>query len=388
MFQVFTPTRFLYGPGSLSCLHKQSLPGKKALVVISSGRSARASGALDRVIAELGQAGAEAVVFDRVSANPNKDAVMAGATVSRENSCDFIVCLGGGSVIDAGKAIAVMSTNPGDLWDYMMAGSGGRRPMEAAPLPLIAIPTTAGTGSEVDATAVVTYEEKHEKIGLRDPRQTPVLSIVDAELMVGVPAAFTAYQGFDALFHSTECYISNKANLMSDTYALSAIEKVGQFLPRAVADGTDLEAREAMAFASSLGGFVMSTSGTTAEHSMEHAISAYHTDVPHGAGLIMICEAYYERQARVHACDERLVRMARVLGKTDASDPMDFVAALHELHIACGVADLAMSDYGITEDELSVFAHNAVTAMAVLFGNERVPMTEEECLEIFRKSYR
>ncbi|MBQ5950575.1 MAG: iron-containing alcohol dehydrogenase [Lachnospiraceae bacterium] len=388
MFRFYIPARILYGAGSLGQLHEQALPGKKALVVISSGKSARASGALDRVLSELSMAGAQAVVYDRVGANPTREAVMAGAAVSRENGCDFIVGLGGGSVLDAGKGIAVMSTNSGDLWDYMMAGSGGRKPLEAAPLPIVAIPTTAGTGSEADVAAVITWEERHEKIGLRDPRQFPVLSIVDAELMKGVPAHFTAYQGFDALFHSAESYISNKANMMSDTCALSAIEKVGQYLPRAVADGNDMEAREAMAFASSMGGFVMSTAGTTSEHSMEHAISAYHTDVAHGAGLIMICEAYFERQARVHACDERMIRMAKALGKADAAEPADFVAALHELRAACGVDDLKMTDYGITEEELPVFAHNAVTAMAFLFGNERVPMTEEDCLEIYRRSYR
>lgn len=388
MFQYNIPANILYGPGSLSRLHEQPMPGTRALIVISNGRSARASGALARVQKELEAAGKTWAVFDGIGANPNKDAVMAGAAVSRENGCDLIVGLGGGSVIDASKAIAVMSTNNGDLWDYMMAGSGGRKPMEADPLPVIAVPTTAGTGTEADGTAVITHEELHEKIGLRGPRTFPVLSVVDAELMLSVPPKFTAYQGFDALFHSTECYISNKANHMSDAFALSAIENVGKYLPRAVENGADLEARDAMAFASSLGGFVMTLSGTTCEHSMEHAISAYYPAVPHGAGLIMICEAYYERQAAVHACDERMVRMARALGAEDAKEPADFVKALHALRVSCGVYDLKMSDYGVTEEDLPKFAENAITAMAILFGNERVPVSREECLEIYRRSYR
>lgn len=166
---------------------------------------------------------------------------MAGAAAAREHGCDMIVALGGGSVMDAAKAIALMASNDGDLWDYVFGGTGKEQQAGHAPLPLIAITTTAGTGSEVDPWGVVTNEQTHEKIGVE--AGFPVLAVVDPKLMLTVPPKFTAYQGFDALFHSVESYISKFANLASDMYALTAIEHIARNLPRAVANGDDLEAR-------------------------------------------------------------------------------------------------------------------------------------------------
>ena len=153
---------------------------------------------------------------------------------------------------------------------------------------MVDITTTAGTGSEVDCGGVITNTETHEKTGIVDLGIFPVLSIVDPELMASVPPKFTAYQGFDALFHSTECYISKPANLMSNMVASTAIRNIGKYLPRAVADGSDMEAREHVAFANTMSGYSMMTGSCTSEHSLEHALSAYHESLPHGAGLIMI----------------------------------------------------------------------------------------------------
>ena len=166
-------------------------------------------------------------------------------------------------------------------------------------------------------------------------RALPVLSVVDPELIVSVPPKFTAFQGFDALFHSTECYISKAHNPMGDMLALTAIENIGKYLVRAVKDGSDLEAREGVAFANNLSGQVMTVSCCTSEHSMEHAMSACHQELPHGAGLIMIAEAYYQHFVDCHACDERFIAMAKALGKADAACAQDFVDALVKLQKDC-----------------------------------------------------
>jgi len=203
-----------------------------------------------------------------------------------------------------------------------------------------------------------------------------------------VPPKFTALQGFDALFHSVECYISAAANLMSDMYALTAIENIGRYLARAVKDGSDREAREHVAFANTLSGVVMTISVCTSEHSLEHAMSAYHQDLPHGAGLIMISKAYFTHFIETQACDERFVRMAQVLGVEDATEPLDFITALVKLQEECGVADLKMSDYGIRPDEFMTMAQNARATMGGLFTVDRVPLSDEDCAAIFEKSYR
>lgn len=388
-FNMYVPTRFVFGNGRLDELHQQKMPGKKAILAISNGKSVRENGALDRTLEQLKKAGVHAAVFSGIGANPTKTEAMEGAKFARDNGCDFIVALGGGSVMDAAKAIAMMATNDGDLWDYVGGKTGKGQPLQRDPLPIVCITTTAGTGSEADQWGVVTNEETNEKIGVGGYDSTfPVLSIIDPELMVSVPPKFTAYQGFDVLFHATESYISTFASAMSDMYALTAIENVGKYLARAVKDGNDMEAREGMAFANTLSGVVMTVSVTTAEHSLEHAMSAYHPELPHGAGLIMISQAFHGFFIEKHACDDRFVRMAQALGMKDAEKPEDFLTALTKLQEVCGVADLKMSDYGITPDEFDKLAANAREAMGGLFAANPCEMTHEDCVEVFRKSYR
>ena len=359
-FHMYVPTRILFGEGQIHNLHSQQMPGKKALIVISNGKSVKVNGSLEKTQEQLKMAGVEAVVFDQIMANPLKSTVMDGAACARDHGCDFIVALGGGSVMDACKAIAAMATNDGDLWDYISGGTGKGKPLGAEPLPIVAITTTAGTGSEVDQYGVISNDETCEKIGFGGYDSLfPKLAVVDPELMKSVPPKFTAYQGFDALFHSVECYIAAPANLMSDMYALTAIENLGTYLARAVKNGSDMEAREHVAFANTLSGVVMTISACTSEHSMEHAMSAYHHELPHGAGLIMISKAYFTHFIEKHACDERFVRMAQALGMQNAKKPMDFVAALAKLQEECGVANLKMSDCGIQPDEFMALAQNA-----------------------------
>lgn len=387
-YTMYVPTRILFGNGKLKELHTQAMPGENPLLVTSNGKSVKENGSFYTVMQELAHAGMQTTIFDRVQANPLKSTVMDGAAIARKNGCDFVVALGGGSVLDAAKAIALMAVNEGDYWDYIGTGTGKGKAIQNKPLPIIAIPTTSGTGSEADAACVITNEGTNEKTGFGNPALFPVLSIVDPELTKTIPAKFTAYQGFDALFHSTECIISNKANLMGDMYALTAIENVAQYLPRAVADGADMEAREHLAFASSVSGAVMTISGCTSEHSLEHAMSAYYGELPHGAGLIMISKAYYQFFIDAHVCDDRFIRMAQAMGMKEAKEPEDFIAALDRLQKECGVAELRMSDYGITKAELPVMAQNALDTMGRLFLNDRTSLDIEGCIKIYEQSYR
>ena len=387
-FTMYIPTKILFGAGMLNELHKQELPGKKAMIVISSGKSTRDNGYLARTEEQLRMAGVEAVVFDKVQPNPVKDNVMEGAAFARENGCDLIVALGGGSSIDSAKAIAIMAVNDGDLWDYVASGTGRKKPIGNEPLPIVAISTTAGTGSEADAGCVITNPATNEKVAIKTPALFPKLCIEDTELMKSVPPLFTAYQGFDALSHSLEGYVSKFANLMSDMYAITAIENVGRYLARAVKDGSDMEAREHVAFGNILSGTVMCVGTTTSQHSLEHALSAYHENLPHGAGLIMLSRAYFTNIIEHHVCDDRFIRMAKAMGMEDANDPMDFITILEKLLQDCGVADLKMSGYGITPDEFPKMSDNAMGPMGALFACDRIQLTKEDCIAIYEKSYK
>lgn len=387
-YNQYVPTHILFGAGQLNNLHAEQLPGKKALIIISNGKSTRANGYLARTEAQLKEAGVETTVFDGVAPNPTVENAAAGAKAARESGADFLVALGGGSVMDCAKAIALLATNDGELWDYILIGSGKGQPIANRPLPIVAITTTAGTGSESDGAGVITKEDTNEKSFIMHPALFPVLSIVDPELMVSVPAKFTAFQGFDALFHSVEGFVSAGANLASDMYAREAIRNLAEYLPRAVKDGSDLEARTRVAFANTLSGAVMTLTLLTSEHGLEHALSAYHPNLPHGAGLIMISKAYFTYFVEHHGCDDRFVELARLMGMPEATRPEDFITALTKLQEACGVADLKMSDYGITSDEFEKFMRNTREVMGIMFTADRVQMSDADIVKIYADSYK
>lgn len=382
-FNFYNPTHVLFGSGKLTELGKQALPGKKACVLISSGKSTRANGYLDRTLAGLKAAGADYVIYDKFTENPLKEHCEEGGAFARENGCDFIVALGGGAVLDSSKMVASMATNDGDLWEYAKG-----KPFQNAGLPIVAIPTTSGTGSEMNCSGVISNLSTQEKIGFGDIRNVPVLAIVDPELMKTVPPKYTAYQGFDALFHNTEVMISKGVNILSEPIALSAIENIAKYLPRAVKDGNDIEAREHVAYASTIAGLTMNLTLTTACHSLEHSMSAYHHNLPHGAGLIMISKAFYEFFIERHACDNQFIKMAKAMGKENADKPEDFITALMALQKACGVDDLKMSDYGFAKDELVTVAKGARSMQGVLFTSNPCEMTDNDCAEVLLKSYK
>ena len=387
MFTFHVPTKVLFGAGVLKKLHEEKLPGKKALVVISNGKSTRTNGSLAALEAELDAAGVAHVLFDKIQANPLEPTVQEGVEFGRAEGVDFVIGLGGGSVMDAAKAIAAMIPQQGGrVWDYMATGTSEHRPFNAPLLPFVAITTSAGTGSEVDAGSVITSPVTHEKGAFFS--QCPALAVVDPALMVTVPPKFTAYQGFDALFHNTEGYISKFGNEMGAMVELEAIRLLGKWLPVAVADGANLEARTKVAFANTLGGYSMDVSTCTSEHAIEHALSGEHQDLPHGAGLVMISLAYYKTFIDRGDCPEKFVEMARALGKADATKPEDFLDALAALQKACGVDALAMSDYGIREEEFPGMVKLARSAVGMLFSCDPSELSDDDVLAILRASYR
>ncbi len=388
-FVQFSPVKLIFGAGALNKLRSEQLPGRKALLLTSRGTSVVKNGSLARTEDALKTQGVEYVHVAAVEPNPLSTTVMACEKRAREEGCDFIVALGGGSVMDCAKAVAIVSTNPGDIWDYAPAGHGGRKPIAIDPLPIVAITTTAGTGSEVDGGGVITNPATREKMGIGGHINLfPKIAVVDPELMLTVPAHLTAYQGFDALFHAVEGYVTKRPTLLSDMYALEAVRHIAKGLARAVKDGMDLEARTHVAFANTLSGYVMTMTRLTSQHAMEHALSAFHQELPHGAGLIMLSLAYFGHMIQTGARSQRFVELARALGNRDAVHPEDFLRGLHELQAACGVADLKMSDYGITRSEIQALAENARSAGAGGFEQDPVALTFEDTVSIYEAAYR
>ncbi|MDD9147784.1 MULTISPECIES: iron-containing alcohol dehydrogenase [unclassified Sporolactobacillus] len=390
-FDYFIPSKILFGAGKLAELSRIELPGHKALIVISKGKSMRKYGYLEKVISLLKANHVESAVFDKILPNPIKSHVMEGAALAKEEHCDFVIGLGGGSSIDSAKSIAVMAKNPGDYWDYVTGGSGRGKPVKRGVLPIVAITTTAGTGTEADPWTVITNEETNEKIGFGIPDTFPTLSIVDPELMVSVPPKLTAYQGFDALFHAAEGYIATIANPVSDLFALKSIELIFGNLAQAVNQGDNIEARTQIALANTLSGYVESLSSCTSEHSMEHALSAFHPELPHGAGLIMLSESFHTFFAE--KVPDRYTTMAKAAGAdlnaySENERPMAFVQALKNLQKSCGVDQLKMSDYGILKDEIPELVKNSKATMGGLFEMDRYQLSDEQTAAIISGAYR
>ena len=387
-FESFVPTKILFGCGQLKNLHTCNLPGRKALIVTTAGKSIRANGYLDALFWELETAGVEYALFDKAEPNPITQNAEYGALVANTCKCDFIIGLGGGSAIDAAKAIALSAVNRGNIWDYIGGRNGEKRKIKIDPLPLIAIPTTAGTGSEIDPAFVITNTKTTEKMGMYLPELFPRIAVIDPVLMVSVPARLTAFQGFDALFHSTEGYISRKAHIMSDMVAEKAIEVIGKNLAAAVRTGDDIKAREQVAFGSMLSGIQLTIGSLTSAHALEHAMSAYHQDLPHGAGLVMISVAYYKQFVNVPELRGRFIRMAQLMGNPEASAPEDFIHVLEGLIRDCGLSDLKMSEYCILKDEFAAFADNAVRTGQAKFEHDFRRLEKPDCIRIFRESYK
>lgn len=384
-FGLNIPTRLMFGAGELKNLALMPLPGKKALIVISSGSSMKKFGYLTTLQDQLDKAGIEHIVFDKILPNPIKSHVMEGAEMCRINACDFIVGLGGGSSIDTAKAIAITAAMGGDFWDYVKGGTGGGKRITQA-LPVVAIPTTAGTGTEVDLWGVITNDETHEKIGFGSPLVYPYLAVVDPELMMSVPARLTAYQGFDAFFHAAEGYISKAHSPISDLYALESIRILYKYLPVAVSDPNNRWARIKVAWASTLAGMVESTSCCTGEHALEHAMSAFYPKLPHGAGLIAISQAYFKTFK--NDMMKRYMKMTEKMTQQKAARPSDFLDALAVMQRECGVSDIRLSEYGITPADFEAMVDNACATGQGMLDQDPRFLNREELIDIYLQSYK
>ena len=392
-FQYYMPTRMIFGPDTLDQLgDTPHLPrGKKAMVVIGESGIMVKLGYLSRVQTLLAKQDVQTILYDKIQPNPESDLVDEAAAICREMDVDFVVGLGGGSTIDSAKSIATMATNPGKYWDYMQSGTGGGQNPEKEALPIVAIPTTAGTGTEADPWTVITKSGSSEKIGWGNDATFPSLSIIDPQLMLSVPPKQTAYTGMDAFFHAVEAYLATCRQPASDMLALEAVHLIAHTLPAAVAHGDDLEARTIMAWASTAAGLCESYSSCISQHSLEHALSAFHPNLPHGAGLVLISRAYFGFLA--HHGEERLADLALAMGDTLAENLEEevpgvaFLDALDALINAIGLGDEKFADYGITRDEIPTLAENALTTMGALFDITPVNMSQEDVVDILEAAF-
>ena len=287
--------------------------------------------------------------------------------------------------MDCSKCVALMMTNEGDIWDYSLSAAGGKKAAEKDAAPIVAITTSAGTGSEVDMASVITNEKTQEKTGIFFHSMFPKLSVVDSNLMMSVPPKFTAYQGMDAFYHASESVINKNEHPMGGMFALKAIELIAKYLPIAYKDGSNKEARSYVALANTLAGYYMLC---TSQHTMEHVMSGYHDNLVHGAGLIMISHEYFSFFAERKAAEEPMIKMAKAMGVENPTSGMDFIKALDDLIASVGCADLRMSDAGITREELKKYPKRVHEVLGGDITADPLPLSDADYLSIYEKSYR
>ena len=340
-FEFATAARIVFGAGKAAELPKAAASlGTRALVV-TGAEQARVTD----LIAQLDRAGLDPLVLP-VAGEPAVDDVVAKVAAARAHRADVIIAVGGGSTIDTGKAVAALLTNPGDPLDYLEVVGRGQ-PLRAASAPVIAVPTTAGTGAEVTRNAVLAVPDKRVKVSLRSATMLPQLALVDPELTLSLPAAVTASTGLDALTQCIEPFVSNQANPLTDAVARAGIAAAAGSLRRVFHTPADLEARTQMAFASLSGGLALANAKLGAVHGFAGVIGGMFP-IPHGivcARLLPYVLATNVAALKARAAESPLLarfdELGRLLTGNDRATSADAVTWIEELCAELDVAPLA-----------------------------------------------
>jgi len=376
----FIPTINSIGQGSVNEVgnHIKSLGGNKVLIVTDAMLAKL--GMAEKVKGILVEAGLEVVIFDGAQPNPTDLNVAAAFAVWNEQSCDSIVSLGGGSSHDCAKGLGLVAANGGNIRDY----EGVNQSTKTFP-PFVAVNTTAGTASEMTRFCIITNTSRKVKMAIVDWRVTPNVSINDPELMVGMPPALTAATGMDALTHSIEAYVSTAATPLTDSAALMSIKLVSKYLPKAVANGTDMEAREKMAYAQFLGGMAFNNASLGYVHAMAHQLGGFY-NLPHGvcnAILLPIISKF-----NIIASAERFQDIAIAMGENVTGLSVNEAAqvaidSIVRLSKSVGIPS-GLTELGVKEKDFEVMATNA-KADACQLTNPRLA-TLQQVIELFRQA--
>ena len=375
--QFFMPSNNILGQGALAEGLSQiaQLGFKKAFLVTDAPLVQM--GMAQQVADRLAEKGIEYVIFDGVKPNPTVGNVNAGLEQLNKAQADFIISLGGGSVHDCAKGIALVASNGGKIEDYE-----GLNQSKKPQMTLIAINTTAGTASEMTRFTIITDESRHVKMAIVDSNVTPFLSINDSELMEGMPAGLTAATGMDALTHAVEAYVSTIASPITDACALKAIALVARYLPTAVREPNHKEAREQMAYAQFLAGMAFNNASLGYVHAMAHQLGGFY-DLPHGvcnALLLPHVEAF-----NMSVASERLNEVGQVLGANNSDlKGLDVIAAIKKLADIVGIPK-SLEELGVKREDFDTLADNALKDVCGL--TNPVQASHAEIVGIFESAF-
>lgn len=376
----FMPTTNMIGAGAINSIgdQLQGLGSKKVLIVTDAFLSK--IGVANRIKKLIEEKGMEAIVFDGAEPNPTDKNVDAGFKVWKKEKCDSLVTLGGGSSHDCGKGIGLLASNGGKIHDYEGIDQS-KNPF----VPYVAVNTTAGTASEMTRFCIITDTSRKVKMAIVDWRVTAKVSINDPEVMAGMPPGLTAATGMDALTHAVEAYVSTAATPITDAAALMAIELIAEHLPKAVANGDNMVARDRMAYAQFLAGMAFNNASLGYVHAMAHQLGGFY-NLPHG-----VCNAIllpHVEQFNLIGCADKLCDVAVALGENveGLSTPQAAqraIDAIKELSASIGIP-AGLKDLDVKEKDFEVMAKNA-KADACQATNPRTA-TLEEVIQLFKNA--
>ncbi|HUW23576.1 MAG TPA: iron-containing alcohol dehydrogenase [bacterium] len=377
----YSPTRIIFGEGSLKRVGEEAKKFGKKVLIVTGKSSAKKAGSLDDVINSLTSQNLRVEVFNKVEPDPSVETVEEGAKFAKKCAVEVVIGLGGGSPMDAAKGIALLMTNKGSITDYF-----GTDKVKEPAIPVIAIPTTAGTGSEVTKYAVVTDQKKMLKQIIGSFHISPVLAILDPMLTLSMPASLTANTGVDALSHAIESYVCTKANPVSDILALESIRLIAEALPGAVSQPENIEVRKKMLFASSIAGIALTSSGAGIIHGMGYSITLYY-GAPHGLANALLMPEAMEFNLVANPSKYKNIAVAmgkKVEGLLEKDAARLSVVAVRELSEKIGIPR-GLKEIGVKEESLAGFAETVGKNERVLSLNPRRPSTKE-IEEIYKRS--
>ncbi|QSX32875.1 L-threonine dehydrogenase [Shewanella avicenniae] len=378
--KFFIPSVNILGQGSVdeAVNDIKSLGFKHALIV--TDKPLVEFGIVGKVADKLASVGLSATVYDGVHPNPTVSNVEAGLKLLKENNCDCVISIGGGSPHDCAKGIALVAANGGTIGDYEGVDQSAK-----PQLPLISINTTAGTASEMTRFCIITDETRHIKMAIVDKHVTPLLSVNDPELMLKKPKGLTAATGMDALTHAVEAYVSTAATPITDACAIKAIELIRDNLRNAVADGSNIQAREQMAYAQFLAGMAFNNASLGYVHAMAHQLGGFY-DLPHGVCNALLLPFVQEYNAQIAA--PRLKDVAKALGVdvSTLSDAEGAQAAIDTIKQLAKDINIPanLTSIGVKAEDIPVLATNALKD-ACGFTNPK-QATHEEICQIFQNA--
>ena len=380
-YAIFLPSNLIFGVGVVEQVGEKTKEFGKRKALIITDQGIVKAGLLEKVLTPLEQAGVKAQVFDQIEPNPHDHTVIKAFEFGKKKECELIIGLGGGSSMDAAKAVGVLMTNPGSLQDYLR----GTAVKNSLP-PLIAIPTTSGTGSEVTRFSVVTDTERSFKAGMASPFLLPRVAMVDPSLMESMPASLAAATGMDALTHAIETFVSVDSQPFSDALALHAIRLIGTYLRPSVANGSNREARSQMAIASTLAGVAFSNAGVGLVHAMAHPLGG-RFDVPHGVANAILLPLVI--RFNLIACLEKFGQVAQALGeKVEELSAVDAgkkaVEAVMQLSADIGIPD-HLSEVSVKVEGVPQMAADAMNMKRAIGCNPRM-VKQEEIEKLYREA--